>query len=67
MAEYGSTPSQIASLLGHADGGVLTLRTYIHADLIDSPDFIDGVLAQVREGSTPGSTPLPKLSESSGT
>jgi integrase len=27
--------------LGHADGGVLALRTYIHSDGLDSTDFID--------------------------
>jgi hypothetical protein len=49
MADHGRTASQIASLLGHADGGVLALRTYIHAELIDTPDFIDGALATVRQ------------------
>ena len=50
MADHGLTASQIASQLGHADGGVLALRTYIHAELIDAPDFIDGSLAAIREG-----------------
>jgi integrase len=45
MADHGYTPSQIASQLGHADGGVLALRTYIHAELIAAPDFIDRSLA----------------------
>jgi len=32
MAQQGYSPAQIAAHLGHADGGVLALRTYIHAD-----------------------------------
>ena len=34
-------PSQIAAQLGHADGGVLALRTYVHAEVADAPEFID--------------------------
>jgi integrase len=41
MAERGFSPAQIAAQLGHADGGVLALRTYIHTDTIDTPDFVD--------------------------
>ena len=41
MAERGLMPSQIAAQLGHADGGVLALRTYIHAEVAEAPDFID--------------------------
>lgn len=41
MAEQGQSPAQIAAHLGHADGGVLALRTYIHADRLGSTDFID--------------------------
>ncbi len=41
MAEQGYSPAQIAGHLGHADGGVLALKTYIHADIIESPDFLD--------------------------
>jgi hypothetical protein len=33
MAERGYSPAQIAAHLGHADGGVLALRTYVHAEL----------------------------------
>jgi hypothetical protein len=44
MAERGYSPAQIAAHLGHADGGVLALRTYIHADPIDAADFIDDTL-----------------------
>lgn len=45
LAEHGFTPSQIAAHLGHADGGVLALRTYIHADPLESADFIDEALS----------------------
>jgi len=45
MAEQGCSPAQIAAHLGHADGGVLALRTYIHADPLGSADFIDVALA----------------------
>jgi integrase len=41
MAHQGYSAAQIASHLGHADGGVLALRTYIHADQLDDPKFID--------------------------
>jgi integrase len=41
MANRGYSAAQIAAHLGHADGGVLALRTYIHADRLDSADFID--------------------------
>jgi integrase len=44
MAEHGYSPAQIAAHLGHADGGVLALRTYIHPDPIDAADFIDDAL-----------------------
>ncbi len=40
MAEQGFSPAQIAAHLGHADGGVLALRTYIHADPLESVDFL---------------------------
>lgn len=38
MADAGLTAAQIAGHLGHADGGVLAMRTYIHADRIAAPD-----------------------------
>ncbi len=44
MVERGYSPAQIAAHLGHADGGVLALRTYVHADPIDVADFIDDAL-----------------------
>lgn len=44
MAAQGLSAAQIAAHLGHADGGVLALRTYIHADLAQV-DFIDGALS----------------------
>jgi hypothetical protein len=47
MAENGLTPAQIAAQLGHADGGVLALRTYIHAEIPDAPSFVDDSFAQV--------------------
>lgn len=45
MAERGYSPSQIAAHLGHADGGVLALRTYIHADKLDTTEFLDEALS----------------------
>jgi integrase len=45
MAHHGYSAAQIAAYLGHADGGVLALKTYIHADTLDSADFIDDALA----------------------
>jgi hypothetical protein len=44
MAEEGYHASQIAAQLGHADGGVLALRTYIHAEPLDAADFVDEAL-----------------------
>ncbi len=41
MADRGLTPAQIAAQLGHSDGGVLALRTYIHVDRLDETSFID--------------------------
>lgn len=41
MAREGHSPAQIAATLGHADGGVLALKTYIHADQLDDASFID--------------------------
>lgn len=43
MAAQGLSAAQIAAHLGHADGGVLALRTYIHANLA-AVDFVDGAL-----------------------
>ena len=48
MAENKWTPAQIAAHLGHADGGVLALRTYIHVEVREAPDFIDDSFAQAR-------------------
>lgn len=48
MAEGGYSPAQIAAHLGHADGGVLALRTYIHADPVDTPDFLDDAFGGTR-------------------
>jgi integrase len=44
MAERGYGAAQIAAQLGHADGGVLALRTYIRTDAIE-PSFVDKALA----------------------
>jgi hypothetical protein len=41
MAHEGYSASQIAAFLGHADGGVLAMKTYIHTDRLDSVEFID--------------------------
>ena len=41
MAAEGFSAAQIAARLGHADGGVLALKTYVHADGLESADFID--------------------------
>lgn len=45
LAEQGFSPAQIAAQLGHADGGVLALRTYSHSDPLESSNFIDDALA----------------------
>lgn len=45
MANQGYSASQIAAHLGHADGGVLALKTYIHPDRLDSAEFVDAALA----------------------
>lgn len=43
MADNGCSAAHIASYLGHADGGVLAQRTYIHPTMV-KPDFIDDAL-----------------------
>ncbi|HEU4973587.1 MAG TPA: tyrosine-type recombinase/integrase [Baekduia sp.] len=40
MAERGFSAAQIAAHLGHADGGVLALRTYVHPEAVET-DFVD--------------------------
>lgn len=47
MASQGYSASQIAAHLGHADGGVLALRTYIHSEQ-PSADFMDDALGDNR-------------------
>jgi len=37
----GLSPAQTAAHLGHADGGVLALKTYIHAEPLAAVEFID--------------------------
>jgi integrase len=44
LAEQGFSAAQVAAHLGHADGGVLALRTYIHADQLESVGFVDNAL-----------------------
>jgi integrase len=46
MASHGYNAAQIASQLGHADGGVLALRTYVKTPVVSAPDFIDLAFAQ---------------------
>jgi integrase len=48
MDKHGFTASRIAAHLGHADGGVLAQRTYIHAEIADAPDFIDDSFAEAQ-------------------
>jgi integrase len=43
MAERGYGAADIAAMLGHADGGVLALKTYIHPK-VRAVDFVDDVL-----------------------
>jgi integrase len=45
MAERGYSPAQIAAHLGHSDGGVFALCTYIHSDPIGAANFIDDALS----------------------
>jgi integrase len=57
MAQKGYSPAHIAAHLGHADGGVLALRTYVHADSIDDARFIDDELRATQHTSeSTGST-----------
>lgn len=44
MAGEGYSASQIAVHLGHADGGVLAMKTYIHSDRLESAEFVDAHL-----------------------
>jgi integrase len=55
MAERGYSAAQIAAQLGHADGGALALRVYVHPALHAAPDVSD-VLADARNGR--GNTPV---------
>ena len=55
MAERGYSPAQIAAHLGHADGGVLALREYVHPALHEAPAFVDDVIvAASSEGNAGG-------------
>jgi integrase len=44
MAEQGYGAADIAALLGHADGGALALRVYVHPK-VRSVDFLDAALS----------------------
>jgi integrase len=41
MANQGYSAAQIAAHLGHADGGITALRTYIHPDRLQSAEWVD--------------------------
>jgi len=45
MASQGYSAAQIAAHLGHADGGVLALKTYIHPNRLESAEFVDTPLS----------------------
>lgn len=45
MDDHGYTAAQIAAQLGHADGGALAMKTYVHAEMPDAPSFIDASFA----------------------
>lgn len=45
MASQGYSAAQIAAHLGHADGGVLALKVYIHPDRLESAEFVDAALS----------------------
>ena len=39
------SPAQLAAQLGHADGGALAMRVYVHPTLHEAPEFVDGLLS----------------------
>jgi integrase len=45
LAVLGTPPSEIGAYLGHADGGVLALRTYIHGNDSVDPEALARALA----------------------
>lgn len=49
IADRGYSPAKIAAHLGHADGGVLALRTYVKPEAIDSLTFVDEALSGATE------------------
>lgn len=57
MADHGYSAAQIASHLGHADGGVLAQRTYIKPAMIEAPAFVDTALHASETGNETGNTP----------
>jgi integrase len=46
MAELKYSPASIAAQLGHADGGVLALRRYVHLEPVTSADFADEAFSE---------------------
>jgi hypothetical protein len=53
MANPGCSAAQIAARLGHGDGGLLAMTTYIHPDRLSSAaEFIDQALGR-RAGMMP--------------
>src|SRR5215217_6776565 len=49
MAESGYGAADIAALLGHADGGALALRVYVHPK-VRAVDFLDDALGGAPAG-----------------
>lgn len=49
MARHGYNAAQIAMMLGHNDGGVLAMRTYIHPEPLDSMEFVDEAFGEVED------------------
>lgn len=46
MADHGYSAAQIATQLGHADGGALALRVYVHPERMAAPAFVDEALSE---------------------
>ena len=59
-ADHTSAPiAQIAAHLGHADGGALALKVYVHPALHEAPEFVDGLLSG-GNGDNPGGNTSPE-------
>jgi len=48
MAELGYSPPHIAAHLGHADGGVLAMKTYVKVERVKSMAFVDEILSDAK-------------------